>query len=183
MMFARWFSLLPILLRAGEEIDPEAGEFNVFLFCLLLVALTAFCLLVVMGIVVGLLVAAAMAGAGFLGIMANAILSGLASRSPKVGVTVLILQFGGLIGFIVGTASCVIVRWMLGTDPVDLVALLICGTFGILLGGGMAWISFNLIVIACSRTKAYCDSRLRQSRTSAAAPLPEKGPGDRIVND
>lgn len=178
MMLARWFFLLPILLQAGEEMDPEAGEFNVFLFCLLIVALTAFCLLVAIGIVVGLLVAAAMVGAGFLGIFANALISGLVCKSPRVGVTVLTLQFGGLIGLTVGTASCLAARCLLTDNPVDLVPLLICGAFGMILGAGMAWVSLRLIVAAFTRIKEYYDLRSQTRRKSSAVLASTNSPED-----
>lgn len=172
-MIARCLSVLPFLLQAADEIDPEAGEFNLFLFCLLVIALTAFCLLIAIGIVAGLLVAAAIAGVGFLGITSNAIISGLACKSPKVGLTVLTLQFGGLVGLVVGTAFCVATRWVLNSDPFDLVALLVCGALGIALGASMAWLSLSLIVSVFRKIREYCDSRLRKPvKSSGELPPP-----------
>lgn len=171
-MMENCLSLLPLLLQVSAEIDPEAGEFNLFLFCFVIVALAAFCLLIAIGILVGLVAAIAMAGAGLLGIVANAIISGLACKSPRVGVTVLTFQFGGLIGLGAGLASCIAARWLLRYDPMDPVTLLLCGALGAVFGTGTAWISLGLFVAVFRQIKESCDFRLRKTAKSSAEPRP-----------
>jgi hypothetical protein len=48
---------LILAAQAPGELDPEAGEFNLFLFCFLVIGLVALAALAVIGIVVGIMVA------------------------------------------------------------------------------------------------------------------------------
>lgn len=144
-MIARLLSLSMPLLQVADEMDPEAGEFNVFLFCFLVVGLVTLCVLTVIGIIVGLVAAAAIAGVGMMGITANAIIVGLTCKSTRAGLTTLVLQFGAALGLMTGAATCLAIRWLQGSPPFELVSILVCGASGAVLGTGFTWISFKLI--------------------------------------
>ncbi len=157
-MIATLHSFLVLLMEAADDIDPEAGEFNLFLFCFLVAGLAALCILILIGIILGLFAFAAITGIGVASITANAVLSGLICRSPRIGLTVLTLQFGAVIGLIFGMASSVATRWLLSFPPFDLTSMVACGLLGAVLGAFIAWISLSLVVTCFKQVKICLNS-------------------------
>ncbi|MFZ4682874.1 MAG: hypothetical protein ACOYMS_10245 [Terrimicrobiaceae bacterium] len=149
-MIATVHCLIVALSQAADDFDPEEGEFNLFLTCILLIGIAALCVLILVGIVIGLIAFAALTGIGVASITANAIVTGLICKSPKVGLNALTLQFGAAIGLFFGIAGCVATRWLLGYAPFDFVSLFVTGILFAALGASIAWISFSL-VLACFR--------------------------------
>lgn len=151
-------------MQAADDIDPEAGEFNLFLFCFLIAGVAALCILIVIGIIAGLLAFAAFTGIGVGSIAANAILAGLISKSPKVGLSAFILHFGAMLGLISGMALCFATRWLLSYTPFDFISLISCGILGAILGSFLAWISFSLLE-ACFRQIKHRIDTIKKHRT------------------
>ena len=165
------FHILPVL-QAAEEIDGGVDDFSPLLFCMLIigiVALVVLCFLVVVGIIIGLLTFAALAGIGVAGITANAVVSGLLTKSPTVGITVLVLQFGAAVGLVFGLTACLAVRWLLGYAPFDLVSIAASGLGASAIGIAMAWIGYRIIMTCAARIREH----LRRTKPpETPAPLP-----------
>lgn len=165
------FNILPIL-QAAEEFDGADDDFSPFLFGMLIigiVALVVLCFLVVVGIIIGLLTFAALTGIGVAGITANAIASGLLTKSPKVGFTVLVLQFGAAVGLVFGLTACLAVRWLLGYPPFDLLSIAASGVSASAIGAAMAWMSYRIVMTCVARIKEH----LRPTKPpETPAPLP-----------
>lgn len=151
------FYILPIL-QAAEEFDGGDDGFSPLLLGMLIagiVALVALCFLVVVGIIIGLLAFAALTGIGVAGITANAVASGLITKSPNVGFTVLVLQFGAAVGLVFGLTACLAVRWLLGYAPFDLLAVAASGISASAIGAVMAWISYRIVMACVARIKEH----------------------------
>lgn len=101
-------ALLTMAAQAPGELDPELGEFNLFLFGFAVIGLVAGAVLVVIGIVVGVFVvvtggAAVVSGAA----LSSSIAAGI-RRSPQTGLMWFVVQLsiagGAVSGFAVGAA-------------------------------------------------------------------------------
>jgi len=165
------FHILPIL-QGVEEIGPGDDDFSALMFCMLIigiVALVALCFLVVVGVIVGLFTFAALTGIGLAGITANAVVSGLLTKSPKVGFTVLVLQFGAAVGLVFGLTASLAVRWLLGYVPFDILSIAASGLCASAIGMAMAWIGYRIIIACAARIREH----LRPTKPpETPAPLP-----------
>jgi len=92
--------------QAPGEIDPEMGEFNVFLFCLLVIGLVAMAVLVVIGIVIGVIMAITGGAVVVSGAALSSTIAAAVRRSPQAGLLWFVVQLsiagGALSGFAVG---------------------------------------------------------------------------------
>ena len=99
-------AVLILAAQAPGELDPEAGEFNLFLFSFLVIGLVALAALAVIGIVVGIMVAV-MGGAVIVsGAALSSSIAAAARRSPQTGLMWFVVQMsfagGAVSGFAVG---------------------------------------------------------------------------------
>jgi MFS family permease len=102
-------AVLILAAQAPGELDPEAGEYNLFLFCFLvigLVALAALAALAVIGIVVGIMVAVTGGAMVVSGAALSSSIAAAARRSPQTGLMWFVVQMsfagGAVSGFAVG---------------------------------------------------------------------------------
>jgi hypothetical protein len=101
--------LIAVLILAAQapgELDPEAGEFNLFLFCFLVIGLVALAALAVIGIVVGIMVAVTGGAVVVSGAALSSSIAAAARRSPQTGLMWFVVQMsfagGAMSGFAVG---------------------------------------------------------------------------------
>ena len=101
--------LIAVLILAAQapgELDPEAGEFNLFLFSFLVIGLVALAALAVIGIVVGIMVAVTGGAVVVSGAALSSSIAAAARRSPQTGLMWFVVQMsfagGAVSGFAVG---------------------------------------------------------------------------------
>ncbi|HRH94288.1 MAG TPA: hypothetical protein PLB55_00060 [Prosthecobacter sp.] len=99
-------AFLTLASQAPGELDPEAGEFNLFLFCFLVIGLVTLVALVVIGIVVGIIVAVTGGAVVVSGAALSSSIAAAARRSPQTGLMWFVVQMsfagGAVSGFAVG---------------------------------------------------------------------------------
>ena len=99
-------AFLTLASQAPGELDPEAGEFNLFLFSFLVIGLVAIAALAVIGIVVGIIVAVMGSAAVVSGAALSSSIAAAARRSPQTGLMWFVVQMsfagGAVSGFAVG---------------------------------------------------------------------------------
>lgn len=99
-------TLTDLAAQAPGEFDPEAGEFNLFLFCFLVIGLVTIAVLVVIGIVVGIIVAVTGGAVVVSGAALSSSIAAAVHRSPQMGLVWFVIQLsiagGALSGFAVG---------------------------------------------------------------------------------
>lgn len=99
-------AVLILAAQAPGELDPEAGEFNLFLFSFLVIGLVAIAALAVIGIVVGIIVAVMGSAAVVSGAALSSSIAAAARRSPQTGLMWFVVQMsfagGAVSGFAVG---------------------------------------------------------------------------------
>jgi hypothetical protein len=99
-------AVLILAAQAPGELDPEAGEFNLFLFCFLVIGLVALAALAVIGIVVGIIVAVMGGAAVVSGAALSSSIAAAARRNPQTGLMWFVVQMscagGAVSGFAVG---------------------------------------------------------------------------------
>jgi hypothetical protein len=91
-----------LLAQTAGEIDPEAGEFNLFLFLLLVVAMVAFSILAVIGVLIALVIAATSGALVFTGAALSSAIVAAVRRSPSVGFILFVVQLSAVAGAILG---------------------------------------------------------------------------------
>jgi hypothetical protein len=99
-------AVLILAAQAPGELDPEAGEFNLFLFSFLVIGLVALAALAVIGIVVGIMVAVTGGAVVVSGAALSSSIAAAARRSPQTGLMWFVVQMsfagGAVSGFAVG---------------------------------------------------------------------------------
>ena len=99
-------ALATLAAQAPDELDHELGEFNLFLFCFLVIGLVALAVLCVIGIIVGVFVVVTGGAAVVSGAALSSSIAAALRRNPQTGLMWFVIQLsiaGGTVsGFAVG---------------------------------------------------------------------------------
>lgn len=130
--------------QAPGELDPEAGEFNLFLFMFLVIGIVALFVLALVGLIVGIVVATT---GGFLVLSGAAFSSSLAAvlrKSPTVGFTLFVVQMAAVAGAILGGVTAALYDYYRSSLELNWNHI----GLGCLAGGGasaaLGWLSVRL---------------------------------------
>lgn len=159
-----------LLAQAAQATDPEAGEFNLFLFGLLLIACVALFALVVVGVIIGLAVAVAVIVAIFSGAAISSLLLGFSQRSAKAGFTALIVQLTAAGGAILGASAGALYSHFNGLPLLNFAytgSLFIGGAAGGALGG---WMVARVWIWIATRFQAWFQNWNRPGTPAASLP-------------
>lgn len=160
------------LTQAAQNTDPEAGEFNLFLFALLVIACVALFVLAVVGVLVGLALTAVAVVALFSGAAISSILLGFSQRSAKAGFTALLIQLAAAGGAMLGAASGALWSHFAGLPLLNFTytgSLLIGGAAGGALGG---WMVAKVWIWIAGRIQEWFRSRSRPEPRDATPDAP-----------
>ena len=99
-------ALASLAAQAPGELDPEMGEFNLFLFCFLVIGLVALAALCVIGIIVGIFVLVTGGAAVVSGAALTSSIVAAVRKNPQTGLMWFVIQLsiagGAVLGFAVG---------------------------------------------------------------------------------
>ena len=160
-----------LVAQASTEIDPEAGEFNLFLFMLLVVFVVAIFVLAVIGFVVGFVIAAT---GGFLVISGAAVSSSVAAavhKSPSFGFTIFVIQLSAVAGAILGALFGILYSYLNELPLLNLSYTGLAALVGFIVSALMGWMSVRLWLGICNQIQQWWISR-RSSKTAESTNIP-----------
>ena len=141
----RWLTFfLLVAPEASSGLDHELGEFNLFLFCFLVIGLIGMAVLIGAGIVTGVFVALTGGATVVSGVALSSSIAAAVSRSPLTGLKWFVIQMsmagGAVSGFLIGAIYSHLHKMPLWNwQSSGLAALL-----GAVLSGGIGWTSLKL---------------------------------------
>lgn len=152
-------ALATLAAQAPGELDHELGEFNLFLFCFLVIGLVALAVLCVIGIIVGIFVVVTGGAAVVSGAALSSSIAAAVRRNPQTGLMWFVIQLslaGGTVsGFAVGAVysyfhKMAVWNW----QHTGLAALMGAGT-----SAAIGWISVKLWLLVWNQLQQWWRQR------------------------
>ncbi len=137
-------AFITFALQTANELDPEMGEFNLFLFSFLVVGLVTLTVLVIIGIITGLALAITGSAVVLTGAALSSAIAATARRNPQTGLMWFVVQMslagGAMSGFAIGALYSHLHKLSVWNWHYSGLATLLGGS----LSAGIGWISVKL---------------------------------------